>query len=245
MKQKSICAYFLMSLWLPFVSWAQHSPYAGEMRKISAIIKNTKDISYKFYMTGEFPNGDRDKLSGTVYIGTKDKLIYNSNDAFTLVYNDKWFYKADHLKKEVTIVNVQKHVTKEERKGMTHDFLEGGMINYYFDSVVMQYATVRKLKRDEDTVRIELTFPYESSVKSLQMSYNDKARQLTSYRLYLFEPWPTSEFGKDKGTNETIVCWDFKKEDNIAEYKPEYFFSVKNNKATLKKFETYTLNTKL
>jgi len=239
------CFLFVVNC-LPANAYGQNNgPYAGEMRKVSAFVKDANNMSYRYTLLAEFPNGEKDRLSGTSYVGKDEKLMYNDNTQFTLLYTGKWYFKADHKEKTVTIVSLEKNLNKEYKERIEHDIFGGGTLSYYFDSVLLKYATVRSLKKSGDSVDMELGFRPESPIKSIRMAYDAKEKILTGYRIQTYEPWPTNEYGREKGTKQTIICDGFRKVKDNKEYKPDNFFTVKGKIAVLKKYKKYKLNTKI
>ena len=232
-----VCSYSLKAQ-------TNHS-YAGEVKKMVAIAKECHNMAYQFSLKAEFPNGQEDRAVGEVYAGDKDKIMYNSNTAFVMLYTDKWYYKADHRDKTVTIVNLTKHLNKDYKKGIESDYFSGNMLNYYLDSIIVRFANVKSLKKSDDVVTLDMTFIEQFPIKEMTVEYDEKNRLLKSYYSKAFQKWATNEFGKNKGTTKILICKDFRKVTNSKGYTPEDFFALQKQKVVLKKYKNYKLSTQL
>jgi len=222
-----------------------NSLYLGEVKKIITDMKNTRNMAYMYSLSAEYPNGQEDRLKGEIYLGNDDKFMYNSNSAFTMIYSTDWYYNANHRDKTIALVNINKHLHKDYKDGIEKDMFENNALIVYLDSVVMKYGTIKSLRKDNDTVRMELGFPTKMPIRNIRFVYDEKNKVMVSYSTNTFQPWKNNEFGKDKGVRKTITCWNFRKTENNRKYKTEYFFAIKKNKALLKKYKKYTLTSKL
>lgn len=222
-----------------------YGPYHGELLSLSEAMKNARNLSYSYSFDAEFPNGQRDKLSGKMYMGNDDKVLLNDNDAFTMLYNSTWYYKADHREKTVTIVNVAKHLNRDYKSTLESDVFQNGSLTIYLDSIICKYGTIQHISRNGDTVSMELGFPQRVPIRSIEMVYNEKAKMMIQYEVKTFQAYRSFDLGKDKGTSKVIRCSGFKRIDNNKAYKTDNLFKVTGDKVVLKKYKKYKLNTKL
>ncbi len=246
MRKLVIGYFFFIFLLLPGLIRAQRNgPYAGELVKIITALKQMQNVRYEYLLTATYPNGQTDRLKGEVFVGNDRKLFYNSNEAFTMLYTDVWFYKADHREKAIALVNLNKHLHKDFKQQMEKDLFAQNTVNLYLDSLVQRFATVKGLKKSGDTVRMDLIFPANMQIKTISLEFNDKDKILISYAMRIFQPWHDDEFGKDKGTTEVITCKNFKRISDKKAYSTDKFFVIKKDKVTLKKHGSYNLTSKL
>ncbi len=236
---------FVLQLLPGYVLAQRNGPYAGELVKVSSALKQMHNLRYEYHMAETYPNGQTDQLKGEVFVGNDRKLFYNSNDAFTMLYTDVWFYKADHREKAIALVNLNKHLRKDFKLQMEKDLFAQNTVSLYLDSLVQRYATVKGLKRSGDTVRMELAFPANMQIKTISLEFNEKEKILISYTMRVFQPWHNDEFGKDKGTTEVVTCKNFKRISDNKAFGTDKFFVIKKNKVTLKKYGSYNLTSKL
>lgn len=222
-----------------------YGPYHGELLGLSQAMKNARNLSYAYSFDADFPNGQHDKLSGKMYMGSDDRVLLNDNDAFTMLYNDTWFYKADHREKTVTIVNVGKHLNKDYKAALESDVFQNGSLTIYLDSIICKYGTIQHIRRDGDTVSMELGFPQQVPIRSIEMVYNEKAKMMIGYVIKTFQAYRSFDLQKNKGTTKIIRCSNFKHIDNSKVYKTDNLFKITGDRVILKKYKKYKLNTKL
>lgn len=222
-----------------------HGAYAGEIRKVSELIKGYDAVCYRYSLSAEYPNGQHQKLNGISYMSGNEKVLCNVNEINTIVYNSKWYYRADHKTKNIVIVDLNKHLNKGYKSDMETDLFAGRSLRYYLDSVVLKYANVKTLKNHGDTVDIEMGFSANSQIKDIVVTYNSKSNTLISYKIRTFQPWPTNDFGKNKGISQTMYCRDFRKIGSKDEYCPASYFVIKGQKVVLKKYKDYKINSKI
>jgi hypothetical protein len=246
MKHKLLSVCWSMLFFYPaFVFGQEMTQHLEEIKKIAASVKSIRDESYRYALASEYPNGQKEQLKGTAYIGNEEKILYNDNPFFTLLYNGHWYYKADHKSKSVTIVNMDKHMTADYKGDLEKDIFENAAAGHYLDAVLTKYAAVKFFKRSHDTIYAELSFPPTSSIKRVSVVFDEKKGSLVSYYMQTFKPWRGSEFGKNKGTTQTVTCAGFKKIKKNKAYKPVNYFLVSGDKVSLKKYSKYKLNVKL
>lgn len=222
-----------------------HGAYAGEIKKVSELIQGYDAVCYKYSLSAEYPNGQHQKLNGTSYVSGNEKVLCNVNEINTVVYNSKWYYRAEHKTKNIYIVDLNKHLNKGYKSDMETDLFQGRSLRYYLDSVVLKYANVKTLKNHGDTVDIDMGFSGPSEIKGIMVTYNSKSNTLISYKVRTFQPWRGNEFGKNKGISQTMYCRDFRKISNKDEYGPSSFFVIKGQKVVLKKYKDYKVNSKI
>lgn len=223
----------------------RNGPYAGELVKVTSALKQMHNVRYEYLLTAAYPNGQTDRLKGEVFVANDRKLFYNNNDAFTMLYTEAWFYKADHREKAIALVNLDKHLRKDFKQQMEKDLFAQNSVSIYLDSLVQRYATVKGLKKSGDTVRMELVFPANMQIKTISLEFNEKEKILISYTMRVFQSWHNDEFGKDKGTTEVVTCKNFKIISDNKAFGTDKFFVIKKNKVTLKKYGSYNLTSKL
>jgi hypothetical protein len=207
-------------------------------------MKASRNMSYKYSMTAEYPNGEKDHVDGTAYMGNDNKLLFNNNDAMTTIYNGSWYYRADHREKTIAVLNVSKHLSKSYKEALEKDMFENNALGIYLDSVIVKYGKVKKMTKAGDTVYLELRFPDNMYVTGIDVVFNEKEKMMIRYVTRTYQPWKGNEYGRNKGTSQVISCSDFKKAESGA-YGMDGFFKVKGNKVVLKRYNKYTLTSKL
>jgi len=232
-------------LWTWNAYGQKNTPYLGEVLKMINMVKTMNNVRYQYQLRAQFPDETTDQVEGEVYLANDRKFFYNSNDAFTLIYSDSWYYNADHRKKKVEIYNLNKHLTKEYRSSIEKEIFGKDMLNLYLDSVILKYAHVKELKKNGDTVNLQIEFTDKMPLKSCRVVYNETDKDLISYSIRTFQPWKGKEYGKNKGTTKEITCYNFKKAEEGKKYATANFFSVEKGTVVLRKYRKYDLNVKL
>jgi len=238
MRKISLKYSWLILLVFPLVSFGQHtSKTFGDVKKIADELKNIKGVAYKYDMKASYPNGQEDHLSGEVFVDENNQLLYNNSAAATMIYAQKWYYKADHRKKTVTVIDLDKAYSACDKKKMSDMVFKNGALITFIDSVVLKSATIKKYENANDTVKVELTFPKQAQLRDISMVYDVKSKMFVSYRISVFH----ATGAEDEGVLQVISCSGFRKPDDIQKYKQDNFFTIKSGKVVLKKFNKYKL----
>ncbi len=245
MRLNNCLLYAVLLAFSPSPLHAQNNgPYSGELRGILEEMKDTKNMMYEYTLTAKYPNDQTDRMEGVACIVNDSKLMYNGSNAMTVIYDGRWFYRANHREHYVSIVNVNKHLNKSYKVALEKDLFENNSLKMYLDSVIFQYGTVNKLKVVNDTLFMEIKFPKQMMLKSIDLVFDRKEKRMVRFATSTYKKWKNDAYGKNKGTTQRIECYNFRKADNSL-YKMSNFFTVNNDKAILKKYTEYKLNSKL
>ncbi len=215
------------------------------LKRVMNTIKNTQNISYKYDLSVLYPNGQSDRMKGDLFIDNIGMIMYNSSNYSTILYTGKWTYKADHSTKEITLVDNEKHLSKENKMQTEKEIFQNVTASIFIDSVILRKAIVKKYLNSNDTTFIEVGFPDEMFIKSIILKFNDREGKLISYNMITFRPWEDNTFGKNKGTRNTINCSNFIKGIEKNAYKTDKFFLIENGKVILKKYANYKVIAKI
>jgi len=197
-------------------------------------------MEYDYTMEVHFPNGDKDFLKGKSYINIDDKIYYNDCKSFTIIYTKKWFYKADHRKKTLLIINLNKDVDKKIKKEAYNQIFKNGAINTFLDSFVLKSASIKKIKNEDSIHNVSLSFPGSSLVQKMDIEYNSTDNMLISYYMVVSQPWQRTPKGI-QSIEEKIKFDHFKKVTDKNIYNESNYFSYAKKKIELKKYKEYKL----
>lgn len=242
---------FRLFVYMYFLLCAAHclgqekSTHICEVRKMFNTIKSTSLVTYKYDLAVKFPDGTKENLSGEVMMDNHNRSMYSANEAQTIFYTDDWYYRADHNEKTVTVIRLDKHLSKEAKRQLQKELFENVNVSVFLDSVILKKAIVSKYELRNDTTSVVLKFPAELMIKEMLLSYLEENTRLISYSISTFMPWQGNEFGKNKGTSQYINCHDFKNTTETGNYETSKYFVINNNKVVLKKYSNYTLNVKI
>lgn len=242
---RRLCLYLYFLLYAAYSLGQEKNAQLNEVRRMFNTIKSTSLVSYNYDLAVKFPDGTKENLSGEVMMDNPNKSMYSANEAQTIFYTDDWYYRADHNEKTVTVIRLDKHLSKEAKKQLQKELFENVNVAIFLDSVILKKAIVSKYELRNDTTSVVLKFPTELMIKEMVLSYLEKDRRLISYSISTFTPWRGNEFGKNKGTSQYISCHNFKNKTEISKYETSKYFAISNGKVVLKKYSNYTLNVKI
>lgn len=242
MSRKSIIYFFL--LLAPSIAIGQVIDTAGEIKKLVSDLKNLRNLSYNYEMNISFPNGERDHLNGMIYQDNDDWRYFDDCDAFTMIYTKHWFYRADHRKKSLTVVNMDSDYDKRLKKATEKDIFQNGAVLTFLDSVVLKTATIKKFNQKEGIVEITLGFPKSKLVREMEITYDGSKKMPVKYNMTVYSPFQRTPKGVQI-IETKIKCSDFNKVSNKHAYDESNYFSYKNGGVELVKFRNYKLSTKM
>jgi hypothetical protein len=205
--------------------------------------KGLKNMGYSYEMASKFPNGDNDKIKGATYINNDDWIYYNDCDAFLMLYTRRYFYKADHRKRIVTFLDMDKGYNKKQRSATEKAIFQNGAVITFLDSIVLKTATVKKLTREGNVVEASLEFPKKALVKKFNITFDYTSNLPVNYEMTVYHPFQNTPKGVQV-IESTIRCNDFKKEGK-NQFSENEIFSYKKGKLELKKYTNYRLSTKM
>jgi hypothetical protein len=214
------------------------------LKQLIEDVKQLKNLSYDYKMDVEFPNGDKDHLQGMTYLNTDDKFYYNDCPAFTMIYSDKWFYKADHKNKTLTVIDLEKEENKKVKSGREKEIFKNGALNTFLDSFLMKRAIVKNFKQEGDTYDIQLGFKGSTNVKMLRVVYNNVNGLLISCEMLISEPWQKTA-NTIRSMQLKVKYDNFKKVVDKSMFSEAVFFSCDHRKLELKKYDNYKLTKKI
>ncbi len=240
MKTKMI----ILSLLVIAVVTAMTNTYGQQagMRQAKEImegIKNTSEVSYNYTLNIRYPNGQKLRVSGSTYVNNKEKLLLNDNDAFTMFYTGHWFYKADHKARTVSIVDLDKEMDANNKKSIEKDLFENRVVMEFIDSILMKYGTLQSYERQQDSIKIEITFPIEL-IRGISLVYDAKNKELARYQLSTFMPTDETDNGLE-GISQTMMCSGFKKGSAGKQYRLDSYFTIDHGNVVLKKYVKYRI----
>jgi outer membrane lipoprotein-sorting protein len=243
MSVKNVMRLLGLLLIMPYAMHGQAEDTAADLRNLVSDFKSLKNVSYDYEMEIKFPDGTHDRMKGNIYINNDDLLYFNDCDAFIMMYTEHWFYKADHRKKRLTLVNLDKNYNKKLKKATEKDIFQNGAVANFLDSVLLKTASIKKVKREKDTLEIAFDFPKKSLIRALNIAYDWKNHLLVRYEMTVKQPLQRTPKGIQ--VMETrIKCNDFRKSYK-TKYNENDFFSYKNGKPELKKYNNYKFSSKM
>ena len=211
------------------------------LKDIATEMKGIQKMSYAYDEQVAFPNGEKDNLKGTVSVDNEKRYMFNDCDAFTLLYTGKYFYRADHRKKTLSIVDLKKEDSKKLKKETEKEMFENGALNVFLDSVLLKKAIVKNFSKIGDSsIKLELVFPPAIPIQNLTLTYNRITKTLVSYNMHMFQP-VSKKAGQAIGVKITMNAYDFNKLDNNFKNEQDKFFTFTKGKLEVKKYNNYKL----
>lgn len=243
---KSRIKYLVFSLLLPGLALAQQRKDAFDV--VQSALKSLKDISevsYMYDLSITYPQGNKEKLTGRVYVNNDQRKLFNENNFQSFFYTTEWSYKANHHDKEIAIINNSKYINKGSRNDMEAVLFKNNSLSVFLDSVVMKRAVVKSYQKSNDTINVELAFPKNSTLRSIKFCYDYGHKKLISYSMRTFYPEDGRTFDEKKGVSNYIVCSSFLQGESSEKLSMDAYFEISNNKVILKKYSGYKVNSKL
>lgn len=212
-------------------------------KKLTAAFQSIKDMeqcSYRYTMDMSFPDSTKEQLVGKVFLDNKANVLYQENKAFTLLYTGKWFYKANHLDKQVTVIDVTKYLDEDSRKENVQDLFGGRLSSDLIDSVVLKHGSLDTFYQKGAVQHFVLNYDERGfGIRSVQLDFNEQTKLPVSLIVSTYYPYPNSVMGY----TQIIKCDRYsrkEKEPSLSSY-----FMVNNGKAVLKRYQNYKLNSLL
>ncbi len=243
-KKNNLVFYLVMLLLAPFASVGQSYDTAGELKKIVIAFKALRNMGYDYKMDVQFPNMEHDHLKGLAYLSNDNKRYYNDCDAFTMIYTERWLYKADHRKKILTIVDINLDYNKKLKKATEKDIFQNGAVNTFLDSVLLKTARITSIARKDNVVEVDLVFRQTALVRNLHISYDEANHLPIQYNMTVHTPWQTTPKGVQV-VETKIECNNFKQIADDKMFNEENLFSFKKGKFELKKYTDYKFSTQM
>ena len=171
-------------------------------------------------------------------------LLVNDCNDFLIIYTGQWIYKADHKKKELTIVDMDKQKDEKIKKDTRRQVLQQTIAMFFADKQMMANAHIASLTEDDGQEKIRLGFPKSYPIKYINIVLDRNSNRIVSYGMHVFKPWQKTEKGIT-GTTEDIKCTDFSDTIDRSKYDITNYFTVSRGKVVLKKYNNYKLYSKI
>jgi len=215
------------------------------VRSVFKQMEHLRKVSFRYTINAEFPDDKVEQLKGEARFDNDHKLMFNDSKHQTVIYNDNWFYKADHSRHIVSVINLDKRGKVQEDK-MSNNVFGNGFMNTYIDSTVLKYARIKNCKNKGDSMDIQLAFPPNMNLKTIHLVFDLKQQLPVSISMGLYYPWPGKEQKlKGKGTTYEISYYDYNYSFDYKNYTVDHYFRVSAGKVAALKFDKYKLITQL
>lgn len=208
----------------------------GRLRKLPA-------IGYHFQAKAVFPDGGSDSLSGTMYMDSKQQLFFNDNESSVFLLTPQWFYRAEHHKKEITILNLDSYYKKDELKQQVLDELfQGGLATEFLDSILLKHGRVTAFSSEPPLVKLQVQLPPSTyNVKQLEIWYNTALQMpaaLIMESIYQVET--------DKFIQQTIKCTSYTNAPPTGDkLDPKGYFRILDGKVLPVKYKSYKVHSNI
>lgn len=210
------------------------------LSNVSNKFKTLRNFRYEYTQSAHFPNGQKDSLTGEFYMDNDNMVVFNDCDAFTMFYTSHWFYNANHRKKEVKAVNLDKEYSKKLKKENEVSLFQNNQLAKFMDSVVLKNAKISSYERSRDTMKIVLKFSQSQTIQEINLMFDEKLDMPISYYLIMMAPFQQTPKGI-QSTKVTMKCWNFNKIGIGKKYSEDDYFVTNKGKIELKKYNKYKL----
>lgn len=193
--------------------------------------KKMSAYGYSYSVKNIYPDTRQELATGTAYIDLSRKMISEKGDYSTTVMNDKWYYKAEHGHRSVTVIYLGSPAKKKHVEGLAK-VLDASRF-YLDDSIVLKYCKVISYVREKDIVTLKM--------KMLKVDYLDTYEII--YDLAKNIPISVSTRsvypGYGGNTVQEVKCVAFKPKLPPDIFSVVPFFDIKAGKVQLKQYKNY------
>lgn len=227
-------------LLIPLTSGSQIMDTNFVLNRLAKDLKNIENLSYSYRMNVKFPNGDKDKLKGIVYLNRKDRIYYNDCETFTTLYSPQWLYSADHKNRTIEIVDLAKETDKKLKNIREKEIFQNGALTTFLDSVLLKKGKIKQYGFVGSVYSLVIDLPKYLNVRRMSISFDTSKSLLVSCGMFLSNPFDYSSSGT-RDVNVSIECDSFRRVTDNRMYATEQYFIRTKNKTELKKYNNYKL----
>src|SRR5690606_36910772 len=101
---------------MSLVTQAQQAASAEELMAVARDLKSLRSYGYDYRITMTAPDGQQEELSGKTFWDATSGIMYNTNAATTVLLTPKWYYRAEHKDRELTLIDLDKHYNDENKQ---------------------------------------------------------------------------------------------------------------------------------
>lgn len=227
----------LLLLTFTYNSGAQ-SLNVSDFRAVVGKIKQLNRYSYNTVTTAVFPNGKTDVLKTTTYMDTRKMNYAYKTDHEQVIMNNKWFFRAHHSRKFVSVFDLKKY--SEKYPGPSGDLsavFKSSLATDFLDSVVTSGGKLKTAKREGNIASFEFEFHKDAPLKSLVLKFNESSG-LPEY-IYMNTSYE-DRYGKK--TSYKIVCNGYTGTFSDAAFNTDDLFSVSGGKVSMLKYKNYKIS---
>lgn len=222
--------------------YAQTPPQgAKDLRTIVDALKAMHSYGYSYEMQAKFEDGTAESLKGTVAIDQQAKVMCHQSDKFEFMISGPWYYRADHDKRTVTVIDMDKHYNGKGKQQLQDNFFSGQLTANMLDSVIVPNAEIQQYSSVGDTTRISLVLKRGTAtpIKRIEIKYIRSQAVPASMTYYVVYP---SVSGAKRSVNTQVIrCYNYKRDVSSSCKDIHTLFSVRDNEIKLNKYKNYKL----
>ncbi len=206
-----------------------------ELKRIQKQLKNQPVMSYEYVVEQKLEDGKINKATGKIIKGRD--FYYESNPSRLTIQTEKWYYRLDHIGKTIFIVDLEK-VRSKQKVAKTSP---AGDLNLIPDSVLSKHGKF-DIRDAGGISKIRVSFKEETLIRDIYIEYDDAKKVPVLYQVRMMVPygvdgWNYEERFVDQAM--TATGFSFSVDDEAGNLSP--YFSFKNGKVQLKKYNHYKL----
>lgn len=214
---------------------------AKDLRTIVDGLKAMHSYGYDYELQAKFEDGKSESFKGTVAIDQQAKIMCHQSDKFEFMISGPWYYRAEHDKRAVTVIDMDKHYNGKGKQQLQDNFFSGQLTANMLDSVIVPNAEIQQYSKAGDTIRISLVLKRgtPTPIKRVEVKYilsQAKPASMIFYAVY-----PSVNGAKRAVNTQVIRCYNYKRETQSSCKDIHTLFSVRNNEIKLNKYKNYML----
>lgn len=232
MKLASLVLVFLLTFCFEGQTYAAGNTEMLKAIKLINSIGQFSAYSYDYNVKNIYPNGKIDVATGNVSMDFKRKFISEKGSYSTTLITDKWYYKAEHANKTVTLINLEKYYKKKNNVGRLDQYFDSKAMQIP-DSIYLKHGKLESFSIKGSIVTIRFTFQKFMNMDTYELVYDQKNELPVSIYVRTYSP-----------TNIGIIYQEFRCNRFNKALKPNCFssdqlFDIKANKVVLKQNKAY------
>ena len=237
---------FLMSVLLGccfFQALGQRLDTMSELNRFASSLKAATNMTYHYAMRAVYPNKETDQVTGDLYLDNSKKQFYNDCDAFTLLFNPHCYYRADHRKKTVDVLNLEKSVNKKYRKGIEKEVFQSGAMITFLDSLLMKKSKVSLLSKEADILDFRLSFPKGQAIQTMEVLFDCATNLPVRIEMDLFQQTQNKPLsGPTTGISTHMKCEKFRRVTEMDIPDESSLYEIKKGNIELVRYTNYKLS---
>jgi hypothetical protein len=226
-------AHYIIFILIATKSFGANTAETNKAIENLKLMSKLTTYSYAYSVKNTYPNSKFDMATGSVSIDLNKRLLSEKGTYSTTVLTDKWYYKAEHAEKTISIINLEQYY-KKNTKAVRLDMFFDSKSMMMPDTVFQKYGTLELFTIKNDIVTVRFKFHKLMNLDTYEIVFDKKKGIPISLFIKTYSP-----------SYKGVVYQEFKATNFNKSLVPNCFntshlFEIdKNKKLTLKVNKNY------